>query len=83
MQENPKDLQQNSPAQKGSGTDPNNQPADSLGGIPSAPVMSDREGSAGNENMFQNATDDREVTPEFGDAADPTQEELGTHHRDE
>ena len=73
--------EQNSPAQKGGFTDAKRN--EDHAAQPAAPLMSDREGGATNENLVQSATEDREVTPEFGDAADPTFEELGTHHRDE
>lgn len=45
--------------------------------------ISDRDSSALNDQMTQNVSTHREVKPEFGDAADPTMEELGLHHRDE
>lgn len=50
---------------------------------PDAPTMGDQRTNVNTENITQSASDDREVTPEYGDAADPTSEELGTHHRDE
>ncbi len=74
-------IQQNSPAQKGSHLD--SKQAEAQTAQPSAPVMSDREGNATTENLTQTAAEDREVTPEFGDAADPASEEMGLHHRDE
>ena len=50
---------------------------------PDAPSMTDRKTDVNDENLTQGAATDREVAPEFGDAADPTSEELGQHHRDE
>lgn len=50
---------------------------------PDAPTMNDARTNVNTENLTQSASADREVAPEFGDAADPTSEELGTHHRDE
>jgi hypothetical protein len=50
---------------------------------PDAPTMGDQRTNVNTENLTQSASGDREVAPEFGDAADPTSEELGTHHRDE
>ena len=74
-------MQQNSPAQKGDHLDARIKEGQTA--QPSAPVMSDRDGNATTENLHQSATEDYEVAPEFGDAADPTSEELGLHHRDE
>jgi hypothetical protein len=51
--------------------------------VPDAPTMNDARTNVNTENISQTASGDREVAPEFGDAADPTSEELGTHHRDE
>ena len=51
--------------------------------MPDAPSMNDSRANVENEHLVQNASEDREVAPEFGDAADPAAEELGTHHRDE
>ncbi len=45
--------------------------------------MSDRATSVDSERLTQSAAQDGEVAPEFGDAADPTSEELGLSHRDE
>jgi hypothetical protein len=50
---------------------------------PDAPTMNDARVNVHTENLTQTASGDREVNPEYGDAADPTSEELGTHHRDE
>ena len=50
---------------------------------PDAPTMNDARTNVNTENLTQGAAADREVAPEYGDAADPTSEELGTHHRDE
>lgn len=48
-----------------------------------SPVMTDQAGGVNNENLTQSALQDGEAAPEFGDASDPTHEELGQHHRDE
>lgn len=50
---------------------------------PGAATMNDQRANVNTENLTQTASGDRDVAPEFGDAADPTSEELGTHHRDE
>ncbi len=61
--------------------DQNERPDDYL--QPDAPTMSDRATNVANENLTQSALADGEVQPEFGDAADPTTEELSTDHRDD
>ena len=71
--ENHRNVQQNSPAQQR--VDQNNYQ-------PDAPKMNDSLDNVSTERLQQSARDG-EVNPEFGDAADPTQEELGNHHRDE
>ena len=50
---------------------------------PDAPVVNNARVHTHPENLAQRASGDREVNPEYGDVADPTSEELGTHHRDE
>lgn len=73
MEDNQKNIQQNSPAQGSTNTDRI---------TPDAPTMNDSKANVANENM-QQGFPGREISPEFGDAADPTSEELGQHHRDE
>ena len=50
---------------------------------PDSPTMNDGRVNVHTDNLTPGAAADREVTPEYGNAADPTSEELGTHHRDE
>lgn len=79
MENNPINMQQNSPAQQGI-TSFNKEPKQQ----PEVPAMSDSRPSIGNENLLQGAGADGETTPEYGDAADPTFEKLsGGHDRDE
>jgi hypothetical protein len=73
MEDNTKNIQQNSPAQGKTNSERI---------VPDAPTMNDSKASVGNDNMMQGIPG-REMTPEFGDAADPTSEQLGQHHRDE
>ena len=73
MEENTKNIQQNSPAQGNTNRE---------GIEPDAPTMNDSRANVGNDNL-QQGTPGRELTPEFGDAADPSSEQLGQHHRDE
>lgn len=73
MEDNTKNIQQNSPAQ--GNTNENRMQ-------PDAPAMNDSKASVGNDNLLQ-GTPGREMNPEFGDAADPASEQLGLHHRDE
>jgi hypothetical protein len=73
MEENTKNIQQNSPAQGNTNNDRIQT---------DAPTMNDSKANVGNDNLLQGAPG-RELSPEFGDAADPTSEQLGQHHRDE
>jgi len=73
MEDNTKNIQQNSPAQ-------GNTNINRI--MPDAPTMNDSKSNVANDNMLQ-GTPGREMAPEYGDAADPTSEELGLHHRDE
>ena len=73
MEENNRNIQQNSPAQ---GNTNRNRTE------PDAPTMNDSKANVGNGNL-QQGTPGREITPEYGDASDPTSEQLGQHHRDE
>jgi len=73
MEEKTKNIQQNSPAQ---GTEP-------TGRIqPDAPTINDSKANVGKDILDQGSSG-RELNPEFGDAADPTSEQLGQHHRSE
>jgi len=73
MEDNLKNIQQNSPAQGKTNSDRMQ---------PDAPTMNDSKANVANENLLQGSPG-REMNPEFGDAADPTSEQLGQHHRDE
>ena len=73
MEDKQKNIQQNSPAQ---GNTNRNRIA------PDAQRMNDSKANVANDNL-QQVYAGREMTPEFGDAADPTSEELGQHYRDE
>ena len=73
MDDNTKNIQQNSPAQALTRDNWLQ---------PDAPTMNDSRANVANENL-QQGTPGREMNPEFGDAADPTSEELGQHRRDE
>jgi hypothetical protein len=73
MEDNTRNIQQNSPAQGDTNSDRI---------MPDAPTMNDSKANVANDNLLQ-GTPGREMTPEFGDAADPTSEQLGQHHRDE
>jgi hypothetical protein len=73
MEDNPKNIQQNSPAQ---GQAPNDRiQADSQ-------LINDSKANVAGENL-QQGTAGRELNPEFGDAADPTSEKLGIGGRDD
>ena len=73
MEDNTKNIQQNSPAQ---GNTSNNRIQ------PDAPTINDSKANVAKDNLNQ-GTLGRELNPEFGDAADPTSEQLGQHHRDD
>ena len=73
MEDNTKNIQQNSPAQGKTNSDRIQ---------PDAATMNDSKANVANNNLQQGTTG-REMNPEFGDAADPTSEQLGQHHRDE
>lgn len=73
MEENTRNIQQNSPAQ-GNTNDNKIQP--------DAPSMNDAAANVASNNLMQ-GTAGTELSPEYGDAADPTSEQLGLHHRDE
>ena len=73
MEDNTKNIQQNSPAQGNTSNDRIQ---------PDAPTMNDSKANVGNDNLVQGSPGG-ELSPEFGDAADPADEQLGQHHRDE
>ena len=73
MEDKPKNIQQNSPAQGAA-------PTDRI--TPDAPTINDSKANVAKDDLTQ-GTSGRELNPEFGDAADPTSEELGQHHRDD
>jgi hypothetical protein len=73
MEDNTRNTQQNSPAQGNTNNDRIQ---------PDAPTMNDSKANVANDNL-QQGTPGREMNPEFGDAADPTSEQLAQHHRDE
>jgi hypothetical protein len=72
--ENPANLQVNSPAQ---GTAPGNSRM-----APDAPTINDSRANVAKNDLTQGVTGS-EINPEFGDAADPTSEKLGTDSRDD
>jgi hypothetical protein len=74
METNPRNLQQNSPAQGSAPAGARLQP--------DAPTMNDSRANVAN-NALTGGTAGRELNPEFGDAADPTFEKLGTGGRDD
>ncbi|RYZ57260.1 MAG: hypothetical protein EOO14_11180 [Chitinophagaceae bacterium] len=71
--ENPANLQVNSPAQ---GTAPANSRM-----APDAPTINDSRANVAKDDFTQGVAG-TELNPEFGDAADPTSEKLGTDSRD-
>lgn len=71
--EKDRNVPQNSPAQ-GKATD-DKRVADA------APINDSR--AVLENDLLNQGTPGREMTPEFGDAADPTSEQLGQHHRNE
>ena len=73
MEENTRNIQQNSPAQ-GKTNDNRIQP--------DAATMNDAAANVASDNLLQ-GTPGTELSPEYGDAADPASEQLGQHHRDE
>ena len=73
MEDNNRNIEQNSPAQGNTNRDRIE---------PDAPTMNDSKANVSNDNL-QQGVPGREMTPEYGDAADPTSEQLGQHHRDE
>lgn len=73
MEEKPNNIQQNSPAQ-GQTADNRIQP--------DAPTMNDSKANVATDDLMQ-GTAGRELNPEYGDAADPTDEKLGIDSRDE
>jgi hypothetical protein len=73
MEDNMKNIQQNSPAQGKSNSDRIQ---------PDSPTVNDSKANVASNNLMQGGLG-REMNPEFGDAADPASEELGQHHRDE
>ena len=73
MEQNTRNIQQNSPAQGKTNNDKHQ---------PDASTMNDSATHVANEKPLQGGLG-REIFPEHGDAADPTSEELGQHHRDE
>jgi hypothetical protein len=73
MNDNPKNIQQNSPAQ---GKAPHGyQQAD-------APTINDSKANVAKDDLQQGVAG-RELNPEYGDAADPTSEKLGIGGRDD
>jgi hypothetical protein len=73
MEDKSKNIQQNSPAQ--GNTNNNRLQSD-------APAFNDSKANVNHDNL-QQGIPGHELSPEFGDAADPTSEQLGQHHRDE
>jgi len=74
MEENQKNIQQNSPAQ-GQVPAGSYQQADSQ-------LLNDSKASVGSDDLSQGVTG-RELNPEFGDAADSSAEKLGANSRDD
>lgn len=74
MEENSKNIQQNSPAQ---GLAPGGSYTQA-----DAPTINDSKAGVANDDLMQGTTG-RELNPEYGDAADPTSEKLGTCSRDD
>lgn len=73
MEERTNNVQVNSPAQA---TPPGNSRLQ-----PDAPTINDSRANVAQDNLSQ-GTAGSELNPEFGDAADPTSEKLGTDSRD-
>jgi len=73
MVENSKNIQQNSPAQ-GQTTESHI--------MPDAPTINDSKANVAKDDLLQ-GTAGRELNPEYGDAADPTDEKLGIGGRDD
>ena len=73
MEERTENLQGNSPAQ---GTSPGNSRLQ-----PDAPTINDSRANVVKDSLSQGRAG-TELNPEFGDAADPTSEKLGTESRD-
>lgn len=73
MEENAKNIQENSPAQ---GQVPGSR------AVPDTPTMNDSKANVAKDDLVQ-GTVDRELNPEYGDAADSTSEKLGTDSRDD
>jgi hypothetical protein len=74
MEEKIKNVQENSPAQA---TPPGNSQTQ-----PDAPTFNDSRANVAKDNLTQ-GTAGTELNPEFGDAADPTSEKMGTDSRDD
>lgn len=73
MEDAPKNIQQNSPAQ---GQTTENRIS------PDAPTLNDSKANVAKDEL-QQGTAGRELNPEFGDAADPTDEKSGLSSRDD
>ncbi len=74
MENNPSNIQQNSPAQGAVPAGAKLQP--------DAPTISDSRANMAKDDLMQ-GTAGRELNPEYGDAADPTSEKLGIGGRDD
>ena len=74
MEKNASNLQQNSPAQGAAPAGAKLQP--------DAPTINDSRANVAGDELLQGSAG-RELNPEYGDAADPTAEKLGTGGRDD
>jgi hypothetical protein len=74
MEQKETNLQQNSPAQGAAPAGASLQP--------DAPTVNDSKANVANDKFLQGSAG-RELNPEYGDAADPAAEKLGTGGRDD
>ena len=73
MEDNTRNIQQNSPAQGAAPAGARLQP--------DAPTLTDSRTNAANENLME-GTSGRELNPEYGDAADPASEKISSGRDD-
>ena len=73
MEDKQSNIQQNSPAQGQAPGSPV---------MPDAPTMTDSKANVAKDDLTQGMAG-RELNPEYGDAADPASEKLGTDGRDD